>query len=228
MPLRLRAGTNLGSAGQYVGIRFTENTGAAAVGEIRSVAEDSSHLGFGFFGYNGGSLLESLHLSGGGNATVAGSVTTVGGIVCGSPTGGNLGVGKINAVEVRANNVVLTSDANLKTDVEPLPAALPLVAAIEPKSFKWLPLPELDPVEGPDGEMVAQPAGPAAFTERSNRGFLVQDVVAAIGGEVEDGVDLGSLVAILWQAVRELQDEVNALKEPDKPSPVGRRAVNRH
>jgi hypothetical protein len=90
MPLRLRAGTNLGTAGQYVGIRFTESTGAVAVGEIRSVAEDSSHVGLGFWGYNAGSLLEGLHLSAAGNATFAGGLTAVGNVGIGTAApGGN-------------------------------------------------------------------------------------------------------------------------------------------
>jgi hypothetical protein len=119
------------------------------------------------------------------------------GVVVGAPTGGNLGTGKINAVEVRANNVVLTSDENLKTDIEPLPPALPLLAAIEPKTFRWKPLED-------------EESQPPDFTEQFNRGFLAQDVAKALGGDGST-VDLGGLVAILWQAVRELRAEVAAL-----------------
>jgi hypothetical protein len=140
------------------------------------------------------------------------------GLVVGAPTGGALAAGKINAIEVRANNVVLTSDAELKTDIAPLPACLPLLAAIEPKTFRWLPLPEPDPIEGPAGEMVVPQTGPVDFAEKLNRGFLAQEVAEAIGGKAADGVDLGGMVAILWQAVRELSDRVNEL-EGDKPAP---------
>jgi hypothetical protein len=151
-----------------------------------------------------------MTLSGAGGVGV-GAVPAAAGLVVGAATGGALGAGKINAVEVRANNVVLTSDLELKTDIEPLEPCLPLVAAIEPKSFRWKPLPD---IQGPDGE--TQPD----FTERLNHGFLAQEVASALGGDGET-VDLGGMVAVLWQAVRELQDEVAALKG-DKPAPRGR------
>jgi len=138
------------------------------------------------------------------NSTGSAAVTMpwAGGLVVGAPTGGAIGNGKINANEIRANNVVLTSDAGLKTGVEPLTNCLALVATVEPKSFKWLPLED-------------EAAQPLDFTDKINRGFLAQDVFEVMGGDVS-GVDLGGMVAVLWQAVRELQDEVNVLKG-DKP-----------
>jgi hypothetical protein len=126
----------------------------------------------------------------------AGDWSVFSGIVAGSPTGGLKGPGTVNAVTVYGNNVVLTSDAGLKADIEALPECLPLVAAIEPKSFRWLPL--------EDEKM--QPPG---FTTARNRGFLAQDVAQVLGG-LPGGVDLGGLVAVLWQAVRELQARLEA------------------
>jgi hypothetical protein len=158
----------------------------------------------------------TLNPDGGSVGVGAAPSNTSGGLVVGSPTGSAKGGGTINAVTVYGNNVVLTSDQDLKTDIEPLTQALPLVAAIEPK-FKWLPLPEPDPVEGPDGEMVTPQTGPEDFTEKTNRGFLAQDVIEALGGKAEDGVDLGGMVAILWQAVRELSARVAELEGEPAP-----------
>jgi hypothetical protein len=157
-----------------------------------------------------------------GNVTLWGNVgigvtPTAGGLVVGSPTGGSLGAGKINSVEVRANNVVLTSDQDLKTDIEPLTQALSMLAAIEPKSFHWLPLPPPAPAVRPDGTSLVPPPTDPGFTEKLNRGFVVQDVIEVLGGKAEDGVDLGGMVAVLWQAVRELSDRVAEL-EGDKPA----------
>jgi hypothetical protein len=97
---------------------------------------------------------------------------------------------------VTANSVLLTSDAGLKTDIEPLGEALPLVAAIEPKSFRWQ-----------DGD------------ETRHSGFLAQDlaeieVPGIVEGKPGEGLaaDVGAVLAVLWQAVRELSEEVTQLK----------------
>ena len=136
------------------------------------------------------------------------------GVVIGSPTGGLKGVGTLNAVTVYGNNVVLTSDADLKRDIEPLPPCLELVRAIEPVSYRWKPLPEPDPIPGPNGEMVAfaGAGAPEDFTERFNWGFLAQDVAKATGAHRDEGVDLSGLVATLWKAVQELSAKVEALE----------------
>ena len=132
------------------------------------------------------------------------------GLLVGAPTGGLKGTGTLNAVTVYGNNVVLTSDARLKRDIGQLPACLDLVRAIEPKSYRWKPLPAL---EGPDGHVSEMSP---EFARRRNWGFLAQDVAKATGAHRSDGgvesVDLGGLVACLWEAVRELSAKVEALE----------------
>jgi hypothetical protein len=133
------------------------------------------------------------------------------GVMVGAPAGGAKGAGTLNAVGVYAAGVLLTSDANLKTDIEPLPPALPIIAAIEPKTFRWKPGPEPDAAEDPGNKGLPR-AFPASITRRLNRGFLAQDVTRVLGGEVEDGVDLGGMVATLWKAVQELQAQLDELR----------------
>lgn len=134
------------------------------------------------------------------------------GLLVGAPTGGLKGTGTLNAVTVYGNNVVLTSDARLKRDIEPLPTCLDLVCEIEPKSYRWNPLPV---PEGPDGRATVGEMSPE-FARRRNWGFLAQDVARATGAHRSDGgvesVDLGGLVACLWKAVRELSAKVEALE----------------
>jgi hypothetical protein len=130
-----------------------------------------------------------------GTNTMVTTLTVGPGVQVGAPTGGDKGAGTLNATQVYANNVLLTSDAGLKHDIEPLPECLPLVAAIEPKSFRWNPLDD----------------APPGFSDRFNRGFLAQDVAKVLGGET-DSIDLGGLVAVLWQAVQELTGKVTALE----------------
>jgi len=149
--------------------------------------------------------------------TLASQIFGGGGVVSGSPTGGAKGAGSINAVTVYGNNVVLTSDADLKRDIEAMPPCLGLVRAIEPKAYRWKPLPEPEPIPGPDGEptRLAGEMSPD-FTERQNWGFIAQDVAKATGAHRSDGgvesLDVGGLIATLWQAVRELSAKVEALE----------------
>jgi hypothetical protein len=141
-----------------------------------------------------------------------------GGVVIGSPTGGNKGAGTINATIVHAQGAVLTSDARLKRDIEPLPDCLGLVATIAPRQFRWE---EIEP-EKKLASMLEQ--FPPGFFERRNWGFLAQDVKAAMsaaghefGGVIEDAegnqsLSPSDLTAVLWKAVQELTARVAALE----------------
>ncbi len=131
------------------------------------------------------------------------------GLQIGAPTGGDKGAGTINATIVHANGTVLTSDADLKRDIGALPKCLPLVEAIEPRSYRWC--------EPEDQDTV-----PPGWAERTRWGFIAQDVenamtdhaasIVDIGSDGIKGLSVGDLVATLWQAVRELSTEVAALK----------------
>jgi hypothetical protein len=112
-----------------------------------------------------------------------------GGLTLGAATGGSKGLGTLNATGVYANNVLLTSDAGLKTDIKPLADGLSVVSAIEPKIFRW---------KGVEGAPL-------------NRGFLAQEIAKLLGGD-DTTVDLGSLVALLWSAFKELNAKVAALE----------------
>ena len=104
------------------------------------------------------------------------------GVTIGAPTGGDKGAGTLNAVTVYGNNVVLTSDAGLKRGIRELPACLPLVEAVAPKSYRWRPLEK--PEEGPDD-----------FAERRRWGFLAQDFDGPTRTDAagEAGIDAGAL-----------------------------------
>jgi hypothetical protein len=133
-----------------------------------------------------------------------------------------------------ANGTIQTSDPTLKTNIAPLPAALPIIADIDPVTFKWI-----------SGGKVAQkkitqkkvPSGKGFVTEdveetvyvdrpgkRTHWGFLASDVKAAFdktgldfGGYVkgEDGSENlrpDQLIPVLWKAVQELKAEIDVLK----------------
>ena len=101
------------------------------------------------------------------------------------------------------NGTIQTSDARLKTDVAPLPEALPLVAAIEPVTWRW---------KQGDAE------------QRTHWGFLAADVNKVMtasgrdfGGYVrgEDGTDNlrpDQMIPVMWQALRELAADFAAYK----------------
>lgn len=98
-----------------------------------------------------------------------------------------------------------TSDAALKTDIADLPAALPLVSLIAPKRFRYL----------------------NDSANLTHWGFIAQDVAAVMAeaGHTFDGCRAGAdgklglayneLVAVLWQAVRELVKLVQQEKHHD-------------
>lgn len=102
---------------------------------------------------------------------------------------------------------IQTSDPRLKTSIEALPDALPIVAAINPVTFKWR--------DGGNGK-------PGA---RTHWGFLAPDLKAGFeptgrdfGGYVlaEDGSEHmrpDQLIPVLWKAVQELSAKVAALEK---------------
>jgi hypothetical protein len=194
----LNIGGTLGFGGNF------STTGSADFASVSGKKENATDANSaGFFAVatrpNAGALTERFR------------VASDGGMTVGSPTGGTKGAGTINAVTVYGNNVVLTSDRSLKTDIEPLPSCLGLVGAIEPKSFRWKPLAEPAPAEGLDGEMVTPLVAPVDFLDKINRGFIAQEVSKVLGGD-DETVDLGGLVAVLWQAVREMSDKITVLE----------------
>jgi hypothetical protein len=64
--LRLRAGTNLGTAGQSVELHFFESTGAVITGIHKNGTDSNSQIGQSFFNYNSG-LYETVRFNGAGN-----------------------------------------------------------------------------------------------------------------------------------------------------------------
>ena len=96
-----------------------------------------------------------------------------------------------------------TSDATLKTNVIPLPSALPLIEQLNPVSFNWT------------SNALHTAEADQAIT---NYGFLAQEVQAVIPGLVENmedgllGVKALSILPYLVKAVQELSEQVKALQ----------------
>ncbi len=107
-----------------------------------------------------------------------------------------------------AYGFVVTSDANLKADIEDTPESLDLVRAIEPKTFT---LPgSRDPTEKQWG-FIAQQVG--AMAQDQGKDFAGYKVSAdPITGELHRGLDIAQLLALLWTATKELAAKVEALE----------------
>jgi len=134
------------------------------------------------------------------------------------------------------NGAIQTSDPTLKTNIAPLPAALPIVTDINPVTFKWISGGKTaekqivkKQVPGPDGEgFMEQDVEETVYVDkpgkRTHWGFLATDVKAAFdktgldfGGYVkaEDGSENlrpDQLIPVLWKAVQELKAEIDVLK----------------
>ena len=114
------------------------------------------------------------------------------------------------------NGTIQTSDPALKTDIAPLPSALPIVKDLNPITFRWK-------IGGLDPDTHEPRPG-----KRTHWGFLAPDVKAAFdktgldfGGYVkaEDGTQMlrpDQLIPVLWKAVQELSTKVAALEASAK------------
>jgi hypothetical protein len=116
---------------------------------------------------------------------------------------------------VSATSYITTSDARLKSEISCLSSCLDLVQAVTPKRYKKHNAPE-----GPERDQYSEP--------HYENGFLAQEIPAELADtcivESESGllsVNYNSLIAVLWGAVRELQEEVRALtNDPQAPPPA--------
>lgn len=140
-------------------------------------------------------------------AVLAGSIQLAGNLNLGfnvvpnTDNTGNCGLAGKSWANVNSYAYTTASAAALKTDIAEAPSALAVVAELIPKTFRWR-----------DG----------ADTERTNHGFIAEEVAAALGADFggyrhddesgHHGIDYAQLTAVLWQAVRELQAEVAALR----------------
>lgn len=149
-------------------------------------------------------------------------------IEVGAPTGGQKGNGTINAVQVWANGVQLTSDARIKRDIEALPDdCLALVTAIAPKTFRRIPPEPLRTPIDRDDEVPREP-GPPGFFDRRNWGFIAQEVAEVMtraghefGGHIDEGevqsLSYNDLIAVLWKGTQELAARVATLEATANP-----------
>jgi hypothetical protein len=134
------------------------------------------------------------------------------------------------------NGTIQTSDPTLKTNIAPLPAALPIVTDIDPVTFKWISGGKIaekkitqKKVPAPSGKgFVTEDVEETVYVDkpgkRTHWGFLASDVKAAFdktgldfGGYVkgEDGSENlrpDQLIPVLWKAVQELKTEIDVLK----------------
>jgi hypothetical protein len=135
------------------------------------------------------------------------------------------------------NGTIQTSDPSLKTDISPLPTALPIIQDIDPVTFKWISgglVPEKRitrkrlPILGTE-DFTEEDVEETVYVDRPGKrthwGFLASDVKAAFdktgldfGGYVKDeeGVEHlrpDQLIPVLWKAIQELKLEFDNYKK---------------
>jgi hypothetical protein len=125
----------------------------------------------------------------------------------------SIGVGTAGsgtAGEIRATNNVTafySSDARLKENVHPIQNALDIVSAVGGKTFDWT-----------DAYVAEHGGADDYFVRKSDFGVIAQDVQAVFPVAVRErgdgtlAVDYEKLVAVAFQAIKELKAEVEALK----------------
>ncbi len=124
---------------------------------------------------------------------------------------GNVGIGTTNpsdklhvAGNVRANDFIVTSDVDLKSDIRPMRDALAKVRKLRGVEFEWT---QRDEAEG--GAAASRGAGVIAQEVESVAPELV------VSGAREDayrGVNLGGVVGMLIEALKELAADNGALQ----------------
>jgi hypothetical protein len=103
------------------------------------------------------------------------------------------------------NGVAYGSDAAMKRDIEPLPRPmLAAVRAIRPSAFNWR--------EEHHSERERQFGFVKQDIEPHLPELVTPNLIGANGEVLYGGYELGGMLATLWQAVRELTDEVDQLK----------------
>jgi hypothetical protein len=135
------------------------------------------------------------------------------------------------------NGTIQTSDPSLKTDISPLPTALPIIQDIDPVTFKWISgglVPEKRitrkrlPILGTE-DFTEEDVEETVYVDRPGKrthwGFLASDVKAAFdktgldfGGYVKDeeGTEHlrpDQLIPVLWKAIQELKLEFDNYKK---------------
>lgn len=96
IPLKLLAGSNMGTTGQSAAINFYEQTGAAVVGAVKSVAQNATSVAIGFSSYNSG-LKERMRLLGTGPLVVGDTVAHAGTLL---DVNGSIGANESNSSSV--------------------------------------------------------------------------------------------------------------------------------
>jgi len=118
--------------------------------------------------------------------------------------------GSTTAGEIRATNNITayySSDRQFKENIKSIENALDKVNLIGGKTFDWI-----------DAYLEAHGGEDGYFVQRSDFGVIAQDVQAVFPIAVrtrEDGtlaVDYDKLVALAFQAIKELKEEVDTLK----------------
>lgn len=136
--------------------------------------------------------------------SLVGNVNMTAALGVGTTTYGNTG-------EIRATNNItafFSSDARFKANVAPIANALGIVAAVGGKTFDWT-----------DEYIAAHGGEDAYFMTRADFGVIAQDLQQVFPRAVKtraDGtlaVDYEKLVAVAFQAIAELQQEIAQLKQ---------------
>ena len=196
-------GTTLGTIDYFSGSGISiyhGSTGAAGAAEFSS--------SFARLNYGAASYIEarSTGIETGGLTTFGGNAVPV------ISATYNLGTGAAGG-NLRWNNIFLinspniSSDARLKTDIEPSILGLDFIKKIQPSQYKMI-IGGNDPVHGEDGKItyIARPG------KRTHFGFIAQNVKEAI----PEGFDFGGL----WQEDLEDEESLLSLRYEEFLSPM--------
>jgi hypothetical protein len=179
-----------------MGINSNYNSAATIIGGANTayVVASGSHFAIG----NATSGKDLIFFTGGTATSQERARVSADGFVPGADNLYSLGRSGARWKEVwSANGVIQTSDARLKTSIEEIPYGLNEVLQLQPVVYDW----------------IGEPG-------RRKVGLLAQDVASivpeVVSGDPETqtlGMNYGELVPVLINAIKELQQEVESLKQ---------------
>jgi hypothetical protein len=218
----LQTSVGMGTAGEAIGIIFTQNTNVA-VAKIQALTTSNSNIGLTFSTYSTG-LNEAMRITSTGQVGIGTTGIDSKLVVSFDPSSmtglkftvasgtftydyvffQNSGGNKIGSISSNNSTVAYntSSDYRLKNTILPMTGALAKVSALKPVTYKW----NADDSDG-EGFIAHELAEvvPQCVTGE-------KDAVDEDGKPKYQGVDTSFLVATLTAAIQELKAEVDALK----------------
>jgi Chaperone of endosialidase len=193
----------------------------SGVGDRLTVGSDGTFTAIGPYVVAAGAGSERAYIGGDG----FGNDVQVGSFTAGVTNVGFWNAASGTRMSLFAQSYVTVSDARLKTDVQLLTGALDKVLRLRGVTFEWAAAASGDQTDADDRASVGTSSSPTSSTRRGragtstrNAGLVAQEILDVLPeAVVQDsrgmyGIDYGSVVSLLIEAIKEQQERLERLE----------------